>query len=242
MKMKKVAAAFVVSAALFMLVSCDAVSKELGDIEPTDITTIDIDMSSVVTTEAEEPEETTTTEETETTVEVVIEETEESEEVDETNAPSEKESVKETAVIVDGDYPDLDFEDIEFVDGVAAKTKYAFNLAYVYLAVKEKLNGFFYVDEQFSYINNDIEKAFISLLSAMVEEDDQIIFTTHNTDILDLNLPNHAYGFLKKVDLKISYQNAAEVEKKNNVSIKNDYDNDRFNAAPDLTLLYELGD
>ena len=103
---------------------------------------------------------------------------------------------------------------------LSSGTKYAFNLAYVYLAVKEKLNGFFYVDEQFSYINNDIEKAFISLLSAMVEEDDQIIFTTHNTDILDLNLPNHAYGFLKKVDLKISYQNAAEVEKKNNKMTK----------------------
>ena len=125
---------------------------------------------------------------------------------------------------------------------LSSGTKYAFNLAYVYLAVKNRLNGFYYVDEQFSYINNDVEKAFIALLSSMIVNDEQIIFTTHNTDVLDLNLPIHAYGFLKKDDKKITYINASSVEKKNNVSIKNDYDNDRFNVAPNLDKIYSLGD
>ena len=125
---------------------------------------------------------------------------------------------------------------------LSSGTKYAFNLAYVYLAVKNRLNGFYYVDEQFSYINNDVEKAFIALLSSMIVNDEQIIFTTHNTDVLDLNLPIHAYGFLKKDDEKISYINASSVEKKNNVSIKNDYDNDRFNVAPNLDKIYSLGE
>lgn len=125
---------------------------------------------------------------------------------------------------------------------LSSGTKYAFNLAYVYLAVKERLNGFYYVDEQFSYINNDIEKTFISILSSLIGPDEQIMFTTHNTDVLDLNLPIHAYGFLKKENMEISYINASEVEKKNNVSIKNDYENDKFNAAPNLDSLYVLGD
>ena len=125
---------------------------------------------------------------------------------------------------------------------LSSGTKYAFNLAYVYLAVKEKLNGFYYVDEQFSYINNEVEKAFVSLLSSLIDNDEQIIFTTHNTDVLDLNLPIHAYGFLKKDNETITYINAATVEKKNNVSIKNDYDNDRFNVAPNLDKIYTLGE
>lgn len=125
---------------------------------------------------------------------------------------------------------------------LSSGTKYAFNLAFVYLAVKENLNGFYYVDEQFSYINNDLEKIFISLLASLIDTNEQIIFTTHNTDVLDLNLPIHAYGFLKKTNMKISYINASEIEKKNNVSIKNDYDNDRFNVAPNLDKIYSLGD
>lgn len=125
---------------------------------------------------------------------------------------------------------------------LSSGTKYAFNLAFVYLAVKEKLHGFYYVDEQFSYVNDDIEKTFISLLASMIGLNEQIIFTTHNTDVLDLYLPIHAYGFMKKEDLKISYLNASEVEKKNNVSIKNDYENDRFNVAPNLDKVYSLGE
>lgn len=125
---------------------------------------------------------------------------------------------------------------------LSSGTKYAFNLAYVYLAIKENLNGFYYVDEQFSYINNDLEKAFISLLSSLINNDEQLIFTTHNTDVLDLNLPHHAYGFLKKENNLISYINASEVEKKNNVSIKNDYENDRFNVAPNLDRIYSLAE
>ena len=131
---------------------------------------------------------------------------------------------------------------IRHLTRLSSGTKYAFNLAYVYLAVKNRLNGFYYVDEQFSYINNDVEKAFIALLSSMIVNDEQIIFTTHNTDVLDLNLPIHAYGFLKKDDKKITYINASSVEKKNNVSIKNDYDNDRFNVAPNLDKIYSLGE
>lgn len=123
---------------------------------------------------------------------------------------------------------------------LSSGTKYAFNLAYVYLAVKERLHGFYYVDEQFSYVNNDIEKTFISLLCSMIPQDEQIIFTTHNIDVLDLNLPIHAYGFLKKEDLTITYSNASEVEKKNNVNIKNDYENDKFCVAPKLTEIYKL--
>lgn len=31
-----------------------------------------------------------------------------------------------------------------------------------------------------------------------LERDSQLFFTTHNTDILDMNFPKHSYNFLRK--------------------------------------------
>lgn len=55
--------------------------------------------------------------------------------------------------------------------------------------------GFYYCDEKFSYIHSDIEKAFLAVMIQSLKSDDQLFFTTHNTDILDLPLPKHSFTF-----------------------------------------------
>lgn len=58
--------------------------------------------------------------------------------------------------------------------------------------------SFYYCDEHFSYIQSDIEKRIFGIMLDCIGENQQLIFTTHNTDMLDLNLPKHSYVFLRK--------------------------------------------
>ena len=45
----------------------------------------------------------------------------------------------------------------------------------------------------FPYIQSDIEKRIFGLMIEHLKENEQLIFTTHNTDMLDLNIPKHAF-------------------------------------------------
>ena len=59
-------------------------------------------------------------------------------------------------------------------------------------------HSFYYCDEHFSYIQSDIEKMIFTLMMERVQNNEQLIFTTHNTDLLELNLPKHSFVFLRK--------------------------------------------
>lgn len=103
---------------------------------------------------------------------------------------------------------------------------------------------FYYCDEQFSYIQSDIEKRIFGLMLDRISNNEQLIFTTHNTDMLDLNLPKHSYMFLRKKmedgECKVSAVSASEVLKRNTDSIRNAVENDVFGSLPDDSLLDEL--
>ncbi len=107
---------------------------------------------------------------------------------------------------------------------------------------KEKM--FYYCDEHFSYIHSEIEKAIFGLMMERVQKDEQLIFTTHNMDMLDLNLPKHSYIFLKKEVLdnecKVTAIPASSLLKKNTDSVRGAVDNDMFGTLPDLSMLNAL--
>lgn len=77
-----------------------------------------------------------------------------------------------------------------------------------------------------------------------LKENEQLIFTTHNTDMLDLNLPKHSYAFLRKavVDDKchVSVMYASDILKRNTDSIRCAVENDMFSSLPDDSLLDTL--
>lgn len=110
------------------------------------------------------------------------------------------------------------------------------------MLAKEKT--FYYCDEHFSYIQSDIEKRIFGLMLDRISNNEQLIFTTHNTDMLDLNLPKHSYMFLRKKmeggECKVSAVSASEVLKRNTDSIRNAVENDVFGSLPDDSLLDEL--
>lgn len=127
---------------------------------------------------------------------------------------------------------------------LSSGTKAGIGVADMITAILESRNGFYYCDEKFSYIQSDIEKACLSLMIQSIKASEQLFFTTHNLDILDLPLPKHSFMFLKKHkmgdDIKIEYISASDFLKKNTDSLRNAVDNDLFSVAPNLDLIYEL--
>ena len=105
-------------------------------------------------------------------------------------------------------------------------------------------NSFYYCDEHFSYIHSDIEKRIFGIMLYRLGDNEQLIFTTHNMDMLDLNLPKHSYGFLRRerddTDYDISIIFASEVLKRNTDSVRSAVENDVFLSLPDDSLLDEL--
>ena len=137
---------------------------------------------------------------------------------------------------------DLIIQDGEFVKKnniLSSGTKSGLDIAYITSAIKKNTNIYYYCDEKFSYIHSDIEKAILSLMIDFLKPNTQLFFTTHNLEILDMNLPIHCFTFLKKRE-RIEVIYASEyLNNKDNFSeeiIKNDI----FNVAPYLDLIYEL--
>lgn len=105
-------------------------------------------------------------------------------------------------------------------------------------------NTFYYCDEHFSYIQSDIEKRIFGLMLDRISNNEQLIFTTHNTDMLDLNLPKHSFMFLRKQvqdgEYKIEAVSASDILKRNTDSIRCAVENDVFGSIPDDSLLDTL--
>ena len=103
---------------------------------------------------------------------------------------------------------------------------------------------FYYCDEHFSYIQSDIEKRIFGIMLDRIPENGQLIFTTHNTDMLDLNLPKHTFVFLRKAledgEWKVSAVSASDYLKRNTDSVRAAVENDVFGALPNDSLLDEF--
>ena len=130
------------------------------------------------------------------------------------------------------------------IDYLSSGTKYGINLANIIFSIKKHRNGIYLVDEQFSYVNSEIESSVLSTMISLLGDDEQLFFTTHNTNILDMNLPFHSFYFMKKEKAHstktISVFCASEVENRNNVSAKTIVDNDIFATAPDTDKIFAL--
>ena len=103
---------------------------------------------------------------------------------------------------------------------------------------------FYYCDEHFSYIQSEIEKAIFGLMMERIDGNEQLIFTTHNMEMLDLNLPKHSYTFLKKEIVEgesiVTAVSASKYLLKNTDSVRRAVDNDMFETMPDLSRLDAL--
>lgn len=130
------------------------------------------------------------------------------------------------------------------IDMLSSGTKAGLDISYIIASLLCDKHDLYYCDELFSFVNSDVEKACLSIIIDNLTERKQLFFTTHNTDILDMQLPKHAFTFLKKdtddIDMPIKCVNAADYLKRNTDSLKHAVENDLFNTVPDLDRLYEI--
>lgn len=129
-------------------------------------------------------------------------------------------------------------------DLLSSGTKAGVEIATVVSALLQGLYSFYYCDEKFSYIHSDIEKAVLSLMIDTIRPNEQLFFTTHNTDILDMNLPKHTFTFLRKTlegtEHLISCVSASSLLKRSSDSLKNAVENDMFSTSPMVDLIYAI--
>lgn len=112
-------------------------------------------------------------------------------------------------------------------------------------AMKLRAAEFMFCDEKFSHLHSAAEKAFLSLLIDLIGPNQQMFFTTHNTDVLDMNIPFHSYAFLRRDEYdenRVTSVFASDYLKKNNVSLKNAVENDLFSTNPDTDDIYRISD
>ncbi|MBD5455226.1 MAG: ATP-binding protein [Lachnospiraceae bacterium] len=131
-------------------------------------------------------------------------------------------------------------------DLLSSGTKAGVEIAMVVSALLQGFNTFYYCDEKFSYIHSDIEKAVLSLMIDSIRPNEQLFFTTHNTDILDMDLPKHTFTFLRKTlegtEHLISCVSASSLLKRSSDSLKNAVENDMFSTSPLVDLIYAIAE
>ena len=131
-------------------------------------------------------------------------------------------------------------------DILSSGTKSGLDISYIIASLICDLHDLYYCDELFSYVNSDVEKACLSIIIDKLAGRKQLFFTTHNTDILDMQLPKHSYAFLKKdindSDMPIKCIYASQYLKRNTDSLKHAVENDLFCTAPELHRLYEIAE
>lgn len=147
-------------------------------------------------------------------------------------------AVNYVVIIKEGDIVNRDF--------LSSGTRAGIEIAGVVESILENRNSFYYCDEKFSYIHSDIEKAILAVMINALKEEDQLFFTSHNLDILDLPLPMHSFSFLRK-DINNDQQpieciTASHLLKRNTDSLRCAVENDLFSTAPETDLIYELED
>ena len=128
-------------------------------------------------------------------------------------------------------------------DTLSSGTAEGVDIAFFLALLMSERNGFYYCDGHFSYIQSDIEKRIFGLMLEHLGRSGQLIFTTHNTDMLDLNLPKHCFAFLRKKeedDYNVCVTYASDILKRNTDSIRCAVENDVFSSLPDESLLDEL--
>lgn len=129
---------------------------------------------------------------------------------------------------------------------LSSGTKAGLEISYIIASLICDRHDFYYCDELFSYVNSDVEKACLSIIIEKLVGKKQLFFTTHNSDILDMQIPKHCFTFLTRdaenKDMPIKCINAADYLKRNTDSLKHAVENDLFCTAPDLQRLFEIAE
>lgn len=153
--------------------------------------------------------------------------------------------VKDTIVIDIPNHPQVITLNQKYPDNtfLSSGTKSGLAIAKLVESVIEHRYGFYYCDERFAYVQTDVEKAILSTMLSALGDCEQLFFTTHNSDILDMYLPKHSFTFLRKNvnnPQNIEACTASDYINKYDQSLRNAVENDLFRTVPSVENIYTL--
>lgn len=106
---------------------------------------------------------------------------------------------------------------------------------------KESPNGTtFFMDEKMAHCHSEMEQSILNLAIEKLGANSQLFYTTHNYDILEMNLPTHSYVFLKKDQFTQVIHPEKDGYTKNDRNLLNFVKNDVFGTLPDTSLIDDL--
>lgn len=149
------------------------------------------------------------------------------------------------SIIRNGSLVILEKGKINHPEELSSGTQEGIGFANLLTTIKRHSCGFYYCDEKFSHIHTELEKSFLSLMVDLIGDNEQLFFTTHNTDILGMDLPLHSFAFLKRDEYNnnaITCVFASDYIKKNNVSLKTAVENDMFSSNPNVPEVLSILD
>ncbi|EMK7712508.1 ATP-binding protein [Yersinia enterocolitica] len=98
----------------------------------------------------------------------------------------------------------------------------------------------YFLDERMAFAHNELEKMMVALIVSKLARHSQFFYTTHNYDILGLDLPMHSFIFSQRNDGVTTFVDASSIVKKNDRKLKNYVINDCFGTLPDLSKLEDI--
>ncbi|EOX6949219.1 TPA: ATP-binding protein [Klebsiella michiganensis] len=98
----------------------------------------------------------------------------------------------------------------------------------------------YFLDEKMAYTHSELEKLIVTLIISKLGRFSQFFYTTHNYDILSLDLPIHSFIFTKKDEGVTKFIEASSVCKKNDRKLISYVKNDCFGTLPDLSLIEDI--
>ncbi|TDR30306.1 AAA family ATPase [Hydromonas duriensis] len=106
---------------------------------------------------------------------------------------------------------------------------------------KSSMSSTLFLDERMAHVHTELEVSMLNVMISKLGRDSQFFYTTHNTDLLSMNIPVHSHLFLKRNEKNLV--EAVQPEKffkKNDRALGNYVKNDIFATCPDTSLIDEI--
>lgn len=124
-------------------------------------------------------------------------------------------------------------------------TKEGIMIAFMMNALYKNSYNTLYIDEKMSHSHSEIEQQVIQIFITLIDRiDGQVFVTSHNSDLLDMDIPNYNFILFKK-NRDGTITNVIEPEKvvkHQNRKLKRIVEEDVFSTAPILDSLIDLHD
>lgn len=124
-------------------------------------------------------------------------------------------------------------------DRLSSGTYESIRIAYVLEEIRSSRRNYF-IDENIVYSHTELEQEIINFMIYSLKSNSQLFYTTHNLDILDMNLPIHSFQFLKNTNGQFDLVDTCKQFSKNDRKLRNYVEADAFRTLPDTSFIGEF--